>query len=346
MSAAHNSPTDSQRDGRPLSVWAFILIAVGIIWLLLQAGVLSGANLVVLFRFWPVILVALGLQLLIGRSSRVFSLIIGAGTVVLLFALMVVGPSIGLAGSARVQNAQYTEPLDGTTSARFDLDFSVGSVNLFALSDSNSLIDADLRYVGEVDFDSSTANGETLVTLTSRNESGHVFDFLGLSLGNTLNDDNLRWEIGLNPAIPLALDLNGGVGTNQLDLSALQLSSLRYAGGIGSSTISLPSGSYDLDLNGGVGALTVNFAADTSVDARIVGGVGRVVLDVPEGAPVRLEVEGTLGGVDVPNGFKEIEGNRDVDESGVWESETYDSAGDTARIRILFDGGVGGLSVE
>ena len=71
---------ENRRSSSGTPIWAFILIAVGVVWLLLQANILSGANLAVLFRLWPIILIAIGLELLIGRKSRALSLIIGGGT--------------------------------------------------------------------------------------------------------------------------------------------------------------------------------------------------------------------------------------------------------------------------
>lgn len=343
MSTAQHDPHMHQR---PLSVWAFVLIAVGIIWLLLQAGIFSGANLAVLFRFSPLLLVAIGVELLVGRSARSFARFIVVGTVLLLLALMVVGPSLGLAGNSNVQTSRYTEPLDDSIAARMNIDFSVGSVDMRALTDSNLLIDADLRYLGEVEFDTSTANGETQVTLKAQNEGEQSFGFFGFSLGNMLGENDLRWAIGLTPSIPLDLNLKGGVGTNTLDFSGVQLSSLSYDGGVGETTISLPSGSYDLDLHAGVGGLRVNFVAETGVDARIEGGVGSVVLDLPDDAPIRLEVEGTLGNISVPQGFTQLDKKQDIDESGIWETASYSTADDSARIRIVFDGGVGGLTVR
>jgi hypothetical protein len=47
-----------------------ILIAVGIIWLLGNLGVLSAANILVLLRLWPLLLIVIGLDLLFGRQSR------------------------------------------------------------------------------------------------------------------------------------------------------------------------------------------------------------------------------------------------------------------------------------
>lgn len=343
MSTAQHDPHSHQR---PLSVWAFVLIAIGVIWLLLQAGIVSGANLAVLFRFSPLLLVAIGVELLLRRSARTFARFIVGGTVVLLLALMLIGPSLGLAGDSNVQTSRYTEPLDDTTSARINIDFSVGSVEMRALTESNQLIDADLRYLGDVNFETSTANGETQVTLKAQNEKEQSFGFFGFSLANTLAQNDLRWAIGLTPSIPLDLNLKGGVGTNTLDFSGVQLSSLSYDGGVGETTISLPSGSYALDLHAGVGGLRVNFVDQTDVDARIEGGVGSVVLDLPEDAPVRLEVEGTLGNISVPQGFNQLDKAQDIDESGVWETASYSTVQDAARIRIVFDGGVGGLTVR
>ena len=334
---------ENRRSGNGAPFWALILIAVGVVWLLLQANLISGANLAVLFRLWPVILIAIGLELLIGRKSRALSLIIGGGTIILLLALMFVGPSLGLVGNVNIQSMQYAEPLDDATSAQLDLDLSVGSVTIQALNDSNDLIDADLRYVGEVNFDSSTVDREKFVTLTTRNDSTQWFDFLSFSFVDA-DDADLRWNIGLTPLIPLDLRLNGGVGDNTIDLSGVQLTSLSINGGVGESTITLPDGSsYDVTLNGGIGETEVNFAEFASVDARIQGGVGGIILDVPENAAVRLENEGGIGGVSVPNSFERISSE---DNDGAWETASYGDASSDARITIEVEGGLGGLTVR
>lgn len=334
-----------QRDRRVPSIGAFILIAVGVIWLLLQAHVISGANLVVLFRFWPVILIAIGLELLLGRRSWALSLVIGAGTIVLLLALMVVGPSLGLAGSVDVQTQQFAEPLDDATSARLELNLSVGTVTINALSDSNELITADLRYIGDVNFEVSSANGEKTVMLSSESETRWGMDYVGLSLADAFGEPDLRWNIGLSPEIPLDLRLNGGVGTSTIDLSSLQLSSLSYHNGVGESTVSLPGGSFNVDVDGGVGGMTLRFASDAAIDANLKGGVGETTLVFPEDAPVRLEVEGGLGGVNVPSHFTQVRSGDD-NNSGVWESDSYASASDAARITVDYEGGVGRLNVR
>ncbi len=295
--------TTARREVHSPAIWAFILIALGAIWLLFEANIFSSVNLVVLFRLWPIVLIAFGLELLFGRGSRSMSLLIGAGTVVLLLVLMVVGPALGLAPSAEIQTAQYNEPVGDAASAQMNLDLSVGRISVQALSDSNDLITADLRYLGEVNF-SVQGTTQKHVTLSAKNNGGQWFDFLGAWLQTPDQYDNqLRWDIGLTPSIPLDLSFNGGVGTSTIDLSGLQLTRMSYNTGVGDSTITLPAGNYSVDLNGGVGNTSITFTEGAAVTASIDGGVGNITIDVPDHAPVHISSNGGLGNVSVPSNF-------------------------------------------
>jgi len=334
--------TTTRRETYSPVFWAFLLIALGVMWLLFQAHIFSSANLIVLLRLWPIALIALGLELLIGRGSRATGLLIGAGTILLLLALMAAGPALGLAPSTEVKTFEQSVPLQEATSAQMNLDLSVGRATVQALdSDSATLIDADLSYVGIVNFNVSGNSGEKFVTLSVQNDSSsQIFDFLGLSLGQ----DQLHWNVGLTPRIPLDLRLNGGVGDSTVNLSGLQLTRLSYNTGVGNSAITLPgSGSYAVSINGGVGDTTVTFAAGAAVKASINGGVGDLTLSLPEGAPIHLETHGGLGSVHVPATLNRVGGD---DRGGVWETASYASSSDAARITISYTGGVGDLNVR
>jgi hypothetical protein len=68
-----------------------LLIGLGILFLFSNLGVLDLDFWSILFRFWPVLLIAVGLDILLGRRSGV-----GALLALLLLALVILG---GLAGS-------------------------------------------------------------------------------------------------------------------------------------------------------------------------------------------------------------------------------------------------------
>ncbi|MBZ0289665.1 MAG: hypothetical protein K8I30_18730, partial [Anaerolineae bacterium] len=57
-----------------------------------------------------------------------------------------------------IKTAQFSEPVGGATSARVRLDLSVGKMVVRALTEPDKLIEADVRYIGEVEF---SVSGET-----------------------------------------------------------------------------------------------------------------------------------------------------------------------------------------
>ncbi|MBE0689873.1 MAG: hypothetical protein IH587_07105 [Anaerolineae bacterium] len=322
---------------------ALILIGIGVIWLLGQFDVLSGANFAVLFRFWPLILVAIGVNLLVGRGRPQLSLLIGIVTVGIFLVLMLIGPSIGLAQMAEVQEAQFNEPLAGVESADINLDLSVAETTIQAASDSSNLFEADLHYVGDVRFD---ASGEARRNVRLWTEGSVSTGFVSFWPFGDFGDQDLRWDISLSPDVPLALGIHGGVGKNTFDLSGLNITSLNVNGGVGETHVTLPStgSDYPVSFDGGVGSTDITIVSGAALTLNIKGGVGEVVIDIPEDVPVRLEANRGLGGVNISAAGLNV--LREGDDNGEWESAGYADASPSERILITFDGGVGGLRVR
>lgn len=155
------------RTGRSL-FWPLILIGIGLVWLLSNIGILQSASIGVLFRLWPLILVIIGLDLLFGRRSPALGTLIGVGGVALIVLLMLVGPSLGWAQGAEVKEASYSESVGDATSATVNLDVSVAETNIKALTDSNALFQADVRYTGDVMYNVS---GEAAKNISLRQEN-------------------------------------------------------------------------------------------------------------------------------------------------------------------------------
>jgi hypothetical protein len=322
--------------------WPVILISVGIIWLLGNAGVISATNLLVLFRLWPLFLIAIGLELLFGRSSRSLSALTGVGTVVLIIVLMIVGPSIGLVDDAEIVESTFSEPLDDAQSASITLDLSVGVANINALTDSTNLIEADLNHIGDIDFQVAGERSKIVSLSQSESRGISVWPFAPFFPGNDTAE--LRWDIGLSPNIPLELDVRGGVGETNVDLRSLQIDDLTVNVGVGEITLELPATDepYLADVNAGVGKVTINIEENASVELTIDGGVGEVTINIPDNAAVRVNADSGLGDVNVPRSFEQISGN-DNDE-GIWETEGFASA--EHQITIKFAGGIGNLNIR
>lgn len=76
--------------------WPVIFIGAGILWYLVQRGALASADLYVLVSLWPVLLVAAGVNLLLGRRFQWMNLILGIAVVIGAFYVIYNNDRLGL----------------------------------------------------------------------------------------------------------------------------------------------------------------------------------------------------------------------------------------------------------
>ncbi len=332
-------------------ILALGLITLGALLLLWQLGVLSLVGLELLFRFWPLVAIGFGLDLLGLKTGRNISF--GVLSLVLLAALVLFGPALGLAG--RTTTETFTAPLENTQSAELQLDLGTSPAQVSALAGANELIRADITHRGRVDF--NVRGGEhKVVRLRERRRA----------FGAT--PEGGRWNVALNPDVPLELNLDGGSGRTTLDLAGLELTALDLEGGSGTTTITLPASSepyeavldsgsgrttldiadgaeLNLSVDGGSGGLDVAFGSDVAASVELDGGSGATSFTLPPGAEARFEVEDSGSGVvSLPPRFTQVSGD-DNDDEGVWETPGFAEAGRAVSIR-LEDGGSGTVQVR
>lgn len=328
---------------RGTSAGPFILIGIGTIWLLTQANVLTSAHLSVLFRLWPVILIAVGVQLLVGRSSRTMSMLLGLGAVLALIALMLVGPSIGLAANVDAKTASYVEPLENVERARVDVEMATGHLKLDPITSEN-LLEADISYLGDVRF-SSNEGAERQVRLDNSYNAGWnpfvFFNFFNAS-------EELEWNIGLSESVPVDLNVKTGTGGANLNLTDIVLRSLTLNSGTGGMTVALPAiegDRYEANIDTGTGGIHIDIERGAQLALEINSGTGGVTVDIPDDASVRLEGDVGTGRIDVPSNFERLDGDDDrfIGDAGVWQTEGLDGGAD---IVIIFNGGTGSLDIR
>jgi predicted membrane protein len=132
-----------------------------------------------------------------------------------------------------------------------------------------------------------------------------------------LGTANTRWDIALNPQMPLALQINGGLGRANLDLEALNVTTL--------------------NLDVGVGTIQVTGPKSGATAMRINGGVGNVIVRVPTGVAGRSRVSNGIGSI-------RVDESRFPKFGSTFASSDYAAA--TNRIDIDIDGGVGNIEVR
>jgi hypothetical protein len=133
----------------------------------------------------------------------------------------------------------------------------------------------------------------------------------GINFGPVRN----RWDLRLDRAVPLDLDVDLGAGKSDLDLRGLKLERVEIDMGVGE---------MDVDLRG-------PHAAGFLV--KIDGGVGSGKLALPAEVGVRIKVDGGLGSVNI-HGLRK--------EGGVYVNDAYGKSPVTIEIDI--DAGIGSLN--
>ncbi|HEX2623139.1 MAG TPA: hypothetical protein VHL11_23425 [Phototrophicaceae bacterium] len=261
----------------------------------------------------------------------------------------------------------FTAAKEGAQSARIIIGGSVGRNTIIALErGSDNLFEADVRHLGEMRFEVS-GDSEKVITLRPHFQQDFATP-LRRAIGQIGKKQDLYLRVRISPDIPVHLELHGGVGPTDFDLSALDLIGLKTDGGVGPTTLSLPTTDhpYNVNLDGGVGGITINapatthvrmdldggvgpavlnIPADASLDIKMKGGVGGTSLNVAPGVALHVEADGGLGGVNVPASLKRIKSNDDfISKGGVWESAGFALA--SKRVNVDYDGGVGGFRIK
>ena len=331
--------------------WAIVLIAIGVVWLLADVHAISTAQLSTLMRLWPILLVGVGVDLLIGHRSLYLGALVGVVTVGIIVVLMLLGPSLGWAEDTTVKSQTFTALVGQATSARVRLDLAGYAATIHALDQSQSadrpLVAVAGQYVGTVDF---SATGDAEKTVSLETSSG----FWGWRWFG--DKSTYSWDIGFDPGIPLYLTVDSGSGKKTVDLSKLQLASVDCGLGSGEMVLTLPampqSVAVSLDVSSGdinaqvpdgakmdmrtsvsSGDVQVVLGHDSDVAITIRVSSGQMTVNVPAGAAVRVQVANVSSGdVKVPSGLSRVGGGEG--KEGTWETPGYGGAAHKIAISV------------
>jgi hypothetical protein len=160
--------------------------------------------------------------------------------------------------------AAVTGPVDGRTSAAFDLVDGAASVRISA------------RDLGEDLYRISTPSGSGV---TPRVETDH--NGVRVHLASTGSSAPAQVEIVLTTTVRWTLRLDGGTQQTAVDLSGAQVDSVDLGGGADRIDLTLPAptGLMPVRLTGGVDQFRVRLADATPVRVRVQSGAGEVTLD-------------------------------------------------------------------
>lgn len=269
------------RIRRGLLFWGLFLIPLGGLPLLARSGAVDPSRFADAWRLWPLVLVALGVALLLGRYR--------AGTIGVAVAALVLGSlaggslasgslwfgSIGDCAGRSTDTAAVED--DGTFSgdAELKIDIDCGTVDLSTTPAADGWsVHADYRGSPPV----ITATGSTLAIGTPDGGARHHQD----------------WTVTV-PATQLsAVDVQANAGTTSLDLAGANLT--RVQADVNAVDLRIDAGAamitrLAVSLNAGRARITLGAGRTTG---QLSANAGAIELCVPPGASLRLQVQDQL----------------------------------------------------
>jgi len=216
--------------------WGFVIILVGVLFLLSTTGILKGINLWELI--WPAFLIVLGFWILFGNL---------------------------LGGRFKGETRQVSIPLEGATSARVKIGHGAGKLIIDSHAGPGELLSGSC--VGGLQSKIDRSSSEVQVKLRPPDNT-FPFTVWGWSQG-------LDWTLGLTRDIPLALEIGSGANESNLDLTDLRVTELQVHTGASATKVSLPSnaGFTRVTCEAGVAGLELRVPSTVAARIRYRGGL-------------------------------------------------------------------------
>ena len=246
-------------------IWGILLLFLGVVFLLQTLDVLPWGLWGTLWRFWPVLIIIIGLGILL-RHYNVW--------LVSLLILAMLGACLGVAigqygapPPAGAATKSYSEPLGDIERVRIEVDFNAGSLNISSLP---------LGSPNFVEVDSEVRNSNEGMVADFHLQDGEGRLYLSTEQGEV----GIRCDIRLTRSTPLTLEVKSAASNTEFNLSRLKVTELYLDVDAGSCKVMMPS------------------SAGTT-RAYIKTDVANVEVTIPEGVAARIQAEIDLSDLDV-----------------------------------------------
>jgi hypothetical protein len=251
---------------------AIFAIGLGTILLMGSFGYLNNTAWHSLLRFWPLIIIAAGLDLIIGRRgklSAVLGILIGLVLVAGMFWLVITPAAMRLTSST----TPFSQTLNSQGETRMVFNQAVGDLEISAGAAEANLLEGNLTLVEGEQVNWGMQNDQTFEMKSVGNGVWVITGFAQQS----------RWDVNLTAAIPLTLDLETAAGQQNIDLRGLQVK--------------------ELDEQLAFGELHLTLPKDGSLHGSVQCAFGRMVISVPKGAAVRFSIDKAVASLSIPAGY-------------------------------------------
>ncbi len=318
------------RLNRGLLFWGLAFITAGAVALAVQQRVISREAVVEIWRFWPVILIAIGISIIAARTplaplgAIIGALLLGA----FVGGLIAAGPAlVASCGGAPSAGGPVTSPAitrDGSFGSGAKVEINANCVALtlsaqdgngwqFAAADDDVTVEADAARLAISTPETSFFGADT---------------------------DNRRWDVTLptQPALDVSIDANAARG--RLNLGDTHLTSLELNANAGDVLLDLGGAAVDgLNLEVNAGKASVVLDDTTSVTGSMSANAGSLEVCAPASVGLQIHLQDNVAFGD----NLDQSGLRSIDAS-TWRSASYDTA--QSRATLTVEGNAGSFTLN
>lgn len=288
-------------------IWGIFLLFLGVVFLLQTLNVLPWALWGTLWRFWPVLIIIIGLGILLRRSNV---------WLVSLLILAILGACLGIAiwqhGASLtggVVTKSYSEPLNDIERAQIEIDFSAGSITIDSLSPTSPNF---------VEANSEVRNSQQTMKVNFHQQDSEGQLYLSTVKQQFWGEGGIRWEVNFTRNIPLSINIKSAASNMNLDFSKLKVTELRLDVDVGNYKVTMPSSSG-------------------TTHAYIEADVANIEVTIPDKVAARIQIDTGLS-------VSDIDESRFPQQGNYYVSPDFDSAQN--RIELEIDSDVGRVQVR
>lgn len=255
-------------------VGTLVMLGLGVILLLGNLGYFGHDAWWLLLRLWPVLIVAWGVDLALGKHPSVWGMIgkIALGTLIVLGIFWL---AVALPFSGKATPLELSQKLDNATSAVFNFSLAAGEVDLTAGDQKDMLVTGEI-YLPE------DAGIKPVYAQSSDGKSQYRVELPGSTMPGTTNTMS-PWRIAINPEIPSELTVQMGAGEMNLDLTG--------------------TGVEEITTELAVGRIDVILPESQSISGKAAVAVGEMVIHVPQCAAITFKTGTALTDLSLPAGY-------------------------------------------
>jgi len=275
-----------------------ILIFLGTVFLLNNFGILPWDIWTSIWKFWPVILILIGIEFLLGQSFSFRTLIILLVIIFLVPTLWAFNPITK--NPLASEDLPISEDLGSLTRAKILIDLPATNLDLKAAATASAkLAEGKISFskaAAKPDISKEESLGQMLISINQKASSSLPF------ISSVKNSTTLE----LTQQIPLEITIKTGAASGNIDLNSLRVDYL--------------------EINSQASNLKIRFGKLYSSRSIIKAGASNVQIEIPKEMAARIKIDSKVKNLSIDSRFK--------NEGGFYKTSGFDKAFTRADIEI------------